>query len=238
VKGTGEDDAGIIRIDFPGGSGEQSLEAITWEDFFEKFEQAKLAFLYQEGPDTRFNKLVSRDTVQQPSEGTEDQGSATAEPAVEAPRLHPKRPVQGLACGRGEVSGQRLWGWAQALFGTPEAFFRRFFVVNYCPLAFVEESGRNRTPDKLPVDERGPLFDACDDALRAVVDRLQPRLVVGVGAFARARAEQALEGRNVRIETVLHPSPASPAANLGWATCASEQFLKMGAIHGVNREDA
>src|SRR5437870_3656643 len=51
-------------------------------------------------------------------------------------REHPKRPVSGLDCPRGEVSGTRLWGWARDRFGTPQRFFDRFFVVNYCPLAF------------------------------------------------------------------------------------------------------
>lgn len=66
VKGTGEgDDAGVLRIDFPGYSGEETLEPISWEEFFEKFEEAQLAFLYQEKTDdgqlSRFSKLVSRD---------------------------------------------------------------------------------------------------------------------------------------------------------------------------------
>ena len=71
---------------------------------------------------------------------------------------HPKRPVAGFQCHRREVSGQRLWGWARGRFGTPERFFERFFVANYCPLCFVEDSARNRTPDKLPRGERDPLF--------------------------------------------------------------------------------
>src|SRR4051794_10267248 len=79
---------------------------------------------------------------------------------------HPARPVLGFACSRGEVSGQRLWGWVQQRFETPERFFRRFFVVNYCPLAFLEASGKNRTPDRLAPEERRALFAACDTALR------------------------------------------------------------------------
>ncbi|MFN3651320.1 MAG: hypothetical protein ACK47B_17230 [Armatimonadota bacterium] len=63
VKGTGdEDDAGLIRIDFPGYSGEQSLERITWEEWFEKFEEKKLALVFRE--QDRFNKLVSRENVE------------------------------------------------------------------------------------------------------------------------------------------------------------------------------
>src|SRR6188472_649548 len=65
VKGTGNpDDAGVLRIDFPGYSGEQSLQPMDWEEWFEKFDSANLAFLYQEqtsdGDPSRFSKLVSR----------------------------------------------------------------------------------------------------------------------------------------------------------------------------------
>ncbi len=131
-------------------------------------------------------------------------------------REHPKRPVAGLACQRREVSGQRLWGWARAAFGTPERFFARFFVANYCPLAFVEASGRNRTPDKLPRAERAPLFAACDRALHATVAVLRPEHVVGIGRVAAERAAEALRGMPVKLGVVPHPSPASPAANRDW----------------------
>ena len=63
---------------------------------------------------------------------------------------HPKRPILGLECARSEVSGERLWGLFRAEFQSPSRFFSEHFVANYCPLVFMEESGRNRTPDKLP----------------------------------------------------------------------------------------
>ncbi len=129
---------------------------------------------------------------------------------------HPKRPVEGFECRRREVSGRRLWGWAKRRFGTPERFFSRFFVANYCPLVFLEESGRNRTPDRLPAAEKRELSAICDRALAASVERLRPRLVVGVGRFAEGRARAALAGAGVAVGRVLHPSPASPAANRGW----------------------
>jgi single-strand selective monofunctional uracil DNA glycosylase len=145
---------------------------------------------------------------------------------VEAPaREHPKRRVEGFACTRSEVSGARLWGWARDRFGTADDFFARFFVLNYCPLAFVEASGRNRTPDKLPVDERDPLFAACDEALRESIEVLAPRAVVGIGAFAEQRA-RALTERPVGM--VLHPSPASPRANRGWAEAADADLRRLG----------
>lgn len=142
---------------------------------------------------------------------------------------HPKRPVEGFECSRSEVSGERLWGWARRRFGTPDRFFERFFVANYCPLVFMEASARNRTPDKLPAAEREPLFDACDRALRATVEALgPPDWVVGIGAFAEGRAHAALEGLDVQIGRILHPSPASPLANRGWAEHAESQLEQLG----------
>lgn len=143
-------------------------------------------------------------------------------------RMHPKRPVQGLQCPRREVSGQRLWGWARERFGTPDAFFSRFFVHNYCPLVFMEEGARNRTPDKLPANERDALFAACDDALRDTVEALRPRWVVGVGAFAHKRIRHALSEGHFETGVILHPSPASPKANRGWAREAEAQLRALG----------
>ena len=141
---------------------------------------------------------------------------------------HPKRPIHGFDCARSEVSGARLWGWAQERFKSPGVFFERFFVWNYCPLVFLEESGRNRTPDKLPAKERDPLFEACDQALREMVECLQPELVLGVGKFAEGRARAALGGSELRIGTILHPSPASPIANRGWAPQVEKQLTELG----------
>ncbi len=141
---------------------------------------------------------------------------------------HQKRQVLGLACTRSEVSGARLWGWAREMFGTPERFFSRFFIANYCPLAFLEAGGRNRTPDKLPADERRPLLEICDLSLRRTVERLEPKMVVGVGAFAEGRARAALEDIDVAIGRILHPSPASPAANRGWAAQATRELRGLG----------
>ena len=141
---------------------------------------------------------------------------------------HPKRPIEGFACTRSEVSGRRVWGWARDRFETPETFFSRFFVANYCPLAFLEESGRNRTPDKLPLAERKPLLDLCDEALRKTIEALGPRLVIGFGRFATARAQAALAGTGMPVGMVLHPSPASPSANRGWAEQAESQLEALG----------
>jgi len=150
------------------------------------------------------------------------------EPVGKPKREHPKRPVLGFACTRSEVSGARLWSWARDTFTTPERFFSRFFVANYCPLAFLEESGRNRTPDRLPAAERDKLFCACDLALRRTIEHLRPRFVIGIGRFAENRAETALSDCDVTIGRILHPSPASPAANRGWARQAIVELEKCG----------
>ena len=143
------------------------------------------------------------------------------------PVIHPKKPILGFSCKRSEVSGKRLWGWARERFKTPERFFSRFLVVNYCPLLFIEESGRNRTPDRLPLKEKQPLFDACDRALRRTMEQLEPQYVIGVGTFAKARAVKALTGMNVTIGRITHPSPANPSANRGWASLIEKELSNM-----------
>jgi single-strand selective monofunctional uracil DNA glycosylase len=147
-------------------------------------------------------------------------------PAVE----NPKRPVWGFDCPRSEVSGRRLWGLFAQRFGSPENFFVEHFVANYCPLAFCEKSGLNRTPDKLPPAEKNPLLSICDEHLRRVVEILEPEWLIGIGDFAAkcgARVAETMQ-KPVRIGQILHPSPASPAANRGWAEKATEQLIQLG----------
>jgi len=138
---------------------------------------------------------------------------------------HPKRPVLGFGCPRSEVSGRRVWEWAKVRFETPEQFFSRFYILNYCPLCFMEEGGKNRTPDKLKPEERDAVFEVCDVALRKFVDVLVPSKIVGIGGFAKKRAMKTLARED--IETILHPSPASPMANRGWAPQIEKQFEAM-----------
>ena len=151
---------------------------------------------------------------------------------VESPaQQHSKRPIEGFDCARSEVSGRRLWGWAAARFGPASAFFEQCFVLNYCPLVFLEASGRNFTPEKLPAAELRPLQDACDAHLRAAIGTLQPAWAIGVGGYAMKRIQAALGDRAaVRIDQILHPSPASPAANRGWAPQVDAQLARLGVF--------
>jgi single-strand selective monofunctional uracil DNA glycosylase len=150
------------------------------------------------------------------------------EPIERPEQEHAKRRIEGFACRRSEVSGRRFWGFVRARFGTPARFFARFWVHNYCPLAFVEASGRNLTPDKLPREATTPLFAACDRYLADVVRATGASLVVGVGAFAEDRARRALATLPLRFGRIPHPSPASPAANRGWDAAAASAFLELG----------
>ena len=142
------------------------------------------------------------------------------EAPVEQPRHpHPYRPVAGFDFPRSEVSGQRLWGLFRERFPTAAEFAKRFVVFNYCPLVFMEESGRNRTPDKLPKAEREALFGSCDACLVEILNILEIEAAFGVGRFATQRLEIARKKSRVlhTVSSILHPSPASPAANRGWA---------------------
>lgn len=143
---------------------------------------------------------------------------------------HPKRPIEGFACKRSEVSGSRLWGLFSKRFETAEHFFAAAFVANYCPLAFLEATGANRTPDKLAASEREALYAACDKALIEAIAVLEPARIIGVGDFAKKRAELIVKvmGNELPVGSILHPSPASPRANRGWAEAALTDLESQG----------
>jgi single-strand selective monofunctional uracil DNA glycosylase len=143
---------------------------------------------------------------------------------------HPKRPVEGFACTRSEVSGRRLWGLFADRHPRAADFFTDHFVLNYCPLVWMSATGANLTPDKLPAAEMAPVEAACDAHLVEVIRVLEPEFLIGVGGFAEARLQAAAEalGTRARVGRILHPSPASPAANRGWAEAASRQLIELG----------
>ena len=153
-----------------------------------------------------------------------------SEPVDRPSSEHPKRPVEGFACKRSEVSGRRLWGWARDTFGTAENFFRDHYVVNYCPLVFMGETGSNITPDKLPSSEMKPVEAACDAHLARVIELLQPEWLVGVGGFAEARLQTVAGNGTARIARIPHPSPANPAANRDWSGAAMKALRDAGVI--------
>ncbi|WP_338288229.1 uracil-DNA glycosylase family protein [Luteolibacter sp. LG18] len=143
---------------------------------------------------------------------------------------HPKRPVEGFACPKSEVSGRRLWGLFAERFGKAESFFKEHFVANYCPLVWMSATGANLTPDKLSSAEMESVETACLDHLAEVIAILKPEWLIGVGAFAEERLRRASTqaGGTFQIGRVLHPSPASPAANRGWSEAATKQLVAQG----------
>jgi single-strand selective monofunctional uracil DNA glycosylase len=148
-------------------------------------------------------------------------------------REHPRRPVTGFACNRSEVSGCRLWGLFAARFGRPENFFAEHLVMNYCPLAFLEATGRNRTPDKLSATERAALFAVCDAHLRSIVKVLRPRWLIGIGEFVWRRVQSVFPEGHPVLGRILHPSPASPQANRNWAGLVTRQLEQLGVWNGT-----
>jgi single-strand selective monofunctional uracil DNA glycosylase len=151
-------------------------------------------------------------------------------PVTQPPEVHKKRPITGFNTTQSEVSGRRLWGLMAERFGTPEAFFAEHFVANYCPLVFMEQSGKNFTPDKLPAAESAAVHEACDAHLKAVVETLQPEWLIGVGGYAEQQAvkQQAAHFPQLKVGRILHPSPASPLANKDWAGHATRQMEALG----------
>jgi single-strand selective monofunctional uracil DNA glycosylase len=137
---------------------------------------------------------------------------------VSAPAaVHPRVPVRGFDCPRSEVSGRRLWGLMHERFGDAREFARHWFVANYCPLLFLDATGRNITPDKLAQSDRAALFPICDRFLTILLSTLRPHWAVGVGAFARQRLEAVAPALGIEVASIPHPSPANPVANRGWA---------------------
>jgi single-strand selective monofunctional uracil DNA glycosylase len=139
---------------------------------------------------------------------------------------HPKRPIEGFDCPKSEVSGRRFWGLFKDHFHHPMDFFKDHFVVNYCPLVFMEASSKNRTPDKLPKDERTALDECCGQHLKKVISTLEPKFLVGIGAYAE-RQFQLVAGdikSDAKLCRILHPSPASPAANRDWVGTVNRQL--------------
>jgi len=142
---------------------------------------------------------------------------------------HKKRPVTGFECERSEVSGRRLWGLFAELFGTSEKFFADHFVANFCPLVWMKDTGANITPDKLPKDCMAPVEEACLKHLRKVVEILEPEHLVGVGAFAEKQLSLVADDSH-KLGKMLHPSPASPAANRDFQGTAERQLRELGLL--------
>ncbi len=158
---------------------------------------------------------------------------------VQTPALtSPYRPIEGLLCKRSEVSGRRFWGFFIDHFKTADAFLNNHFIFNYCPLAFLDKT-RNITPDKIAANEILPVLNQCDEYLRDVTEIIEPEWVVGVGKYARKKAEVALSKKfpTLRFADILHPSPASPLANKDWPGQVLKQLYAQQVWRPSSSED-
>jgi single-strand selective monofunctional uracil DNA glycosylase len=140
-------------------------------------------------------------------------------------REHPARPVLGFDCKRSEVSGTRMWGTISKKFPAAKDFFAHHYVIGFCPLLFLEESGRNLTPDKIAKHDRAPLEKACAEHLGVLIDVLKPKTIVAIGGYAAKRIATVSD---LPIVTMPHPSPASPQANRDWAGLARKALVDGG----------
>lgn len=157
-------------------------------------------------------------------------------PIGQPAHMHPKRPVQGFACPRSEVSGRRLWGLFEELYGTADQFFAHSYVANYCPLIWMSESGANIPPTQLPKEQSAKIDAACRQHLVRLIAALQPRCLIGVGAYALKQLEiaaAAFPDNSFTLGSIVHPSPASPVANKCWPQKPKEQIQALLAQAGL-----
>jgi single-strand selective monofunctional uracil DNA glycosylase len=143
---------------------------------------------------------------------------------------HPKRRILGMDCPKSEVSGRRLWGLFSEKFPNAGDFFKDHLVINFCPLIWMKDTGANLTPDKIRAAEMAPVDVACQKHLRSIIRLLEPEYLIGVGAYAEKQMGLAREALGIepKLGKILHPSPASPAANRGWAEVAERQLRELG----------
>lgn len=143
---------------------------------------------------------------------------------------HPKRRIMGLDCPKSEVSGRRLLGLFSGKFPNAADFFKDHLVINFCPLVWMKDTGANLTPDKIKAAEMAAVDAACHRHLRRLIEVLEPKFLIGVGAYAEKQmlAVKDETGVDASVGKILHPSPASPAANRGWAEVAERQLGELG----------
>ena len=131
-------------------------------------------------------------------------------------KIHPKRRITGLDCEKSEISGERIWGLIEEIYGKPDNAFRNIFVMNHFPLWMFNSKGQNITPDKLSKKSTVKIFRTCNKYLTDMVDILNAKMVIGVGKYANKMANEAIKEnglRGVLVREIPHPSPANPLAN-------------------------
>ncbi len=144
---------------------------------------------------------------------------------------HPKRPIEGFACKRSEVSGERFWTFVKSVCSDPDAFAANCIVYNHCPLIYMGSSGKNITPVEMKMAFREKVMALCDEALAKVLMLYKIEHLVCLGRFAEDRANKVVKNNNavlgdIHVHFLIHPSPASPTANKGWNQLALSTMEK------------
>lgn len=152
---------------------------------------------------------------------------------IKTPQIqHPMRVIKGWKETREEESGARLWGLAKKVFVNPENFFKENFVLNYCPLGFIDEVGKNVTPDKLPQELREQVEKICDNFLSFFVEIYKPDLILGVGRYAEKQAQK-INSLNLKVVYLPHPSPLNPQSYQLWIKNEGELMLEKLQSQGI-----
>lgn len=139
---------------------------------------------------------------------------------------HPNRKIEGLNIKRSEVSGQRLWNYIKEKYPNPYDMKNNIYIANYCPLIFLSpvKTAKNITPNKLKKETRIQIDKVCDEYLFETIELLECEKLIGIGKYAMGK----LKNDKIPYSSILHPSPASPLANKGWAQQAEQQLLDFG----------
>lgn len=149
-------------------------------------------------------------------------------------RCHPGRPVLGFDSKRREESGTTLWGWVRERFGSASRFFKDYYVTNYCPLLMFDTAGKNVTPAdfRKGAAQLAALYEVCDAHLEELLRTLDPRYVVGIGRFARDRAQAVVDAAGLPIEVgcITHPSPQTRGhwGPGGWGGLVEYEMAQIG----------
>lgn len=151
-------------------------------------------------------------------------------PVGKPEREHPSRPVVGMSIKRSEGSGKRLWGLMKEIWPNPDDFFAVHCVFNYCPLGFLDsgKTAKNFTPDHLPKQEKLELESVCDAYLKDVIAMIDPKALIGVGKYAQAKLEAVNDDPARIVDSIIHPSPGNPQANVNWNGKTTEKMKGLG----------
>ena len=126
--------------------------------------------------------------------------------------LHPKHKIIGLETKRDEPSGKKLWALMQSLYPKSNELFSHITVQNYCPLAFLDDSGKNIALNN--VKNRKELESLCDNYIKDYILDNNIKVLVGVGVYAYEKLLSL--NLNLTVIKILHPSPLNPLSHKGW----------------------